>query len=221
MLGRHAFALGLIWDHLLDTAGSYPWMETLRGQAAEATARAEEARRRKAERDAEQGGCSAVGRVRGLFSQARSLARIDRPLLDRIDALPPPASVRQPAGRPAARCGWPGWNGSAGSPTRSPPPRPTAHCPDPFTEQNGAAAFNRLLSDPEVPHTTITLHLAARTSGTRHVTEVLQQAAAFPALIALANDDPLVAAIDAVYNAAIAHGDDRDRFLTEAHTALP
>ncbi|OKI65550.1 hypothetical protein [Micromonospora sp. CB01531] len=68
-------------------------------------------------------------------------------------------------------------------------------------------------------HTTITLHLAARTSGTCRVTEVLQQAVALPALIALANDDPLVAAIDAVYNAAIAHGDDRDRFLTDAHTA--
>ncbi|MFJ8578392.1 hypothetical protein [Micromonospora sp. NPDC093277] len=72
-----------------------------------------------------------------------------------------------------------------------------------------------------MPHTTITLHLAARMSGTRHVTDVRQQAAAFPALIALANDDSLVAAIDAAYNAAIAHGDDRDRFLTEAHTALP
>ena len=92
--------------------------------------------------------------------------------------------------------------------------------PRPFTEQSGTAAFNRLLSDPEVPHTTITLRLAPKTFGTRRVTEVLQQAAAFPALIALANDDPLAAAIDAVYNAAIAHGDDRDHFLTDAHTAL-
>lgn len=96
VLGRHAFALGLIWDHLLDTAGSYPWMETLRGQAAEATARAEEARLLKAERDAEQwGGAPPSDRVRGLSSQARSLARIDRPLLDRIDALP--AARRPPA----------------------------------------------------------------------------------------------------------------------------
>jgi hypothetical protein len=49
---------------------------------------------------------------------------------------------------------------------------------------------------------------------------MLQQAAALPALTAMANDDPLVAAIDAVYNAAIAHGDDRNRFLADAHTAL-
>jgi hypothetical protein len=52
------------------------------------------------------------------------------------------------------------------------------------------------------------------------VRDKLQQAAAFPALITLANDDPLVAAIDAVYSAAVAHGDDRDRFLVEAHIAL-
>lgn len=45
-------------------------------------------------------------------------------------------------------------------------------------------------------------------------------AAAFPALLALANDDPLAAAIDAVYNAAIAHGDETDSFLTDAHLAL-
>jgi hypothetical protein len=44
VLGRHAFALGLIWDQLLDT-GSCPWMETLREQAAEATALAERSRR--------------------------------------------------------------------------------------------------------------------------------------------------------------------------------
>ncbi|MEU9509744.1 hypothetical protein AB0D32_26075 [Micromonospora sp. NPDC048170] len=53
VLGRHAVALGLIWDHLLDTARSYPWMETLRGQAAEATALAEKTRRGQAEGDAE------------------------------------------------------------------------------------------------------------------------------------------------------------------------
>ncbi|MEU8367886.1 hypothetical protein [Micromonospora tulbaghiae] len=28
VLGRHAFALGVIWDHLLDSPGSYPWAET-------------------------------------------------------------------------------------------------------------------------------------------------------------------------------------------------
>ncbi|MFG3704726.1 hypothetical protein ACGF7U_08340 [Micromonospora sp. NPDC047670] len=221
VLGRHAFALGLIWDHLLDTAGSYPWMETLRVQAAEATALVEKTRRLKAEREAEQwGGSPPSDRVRVLVSQARSLARIDRLLLDRIDALP--AARQREVARWAARramrvaglerIGWIADALAAADADRS--------LPRPFTEQGGTAAFNRLLSDPEVPRTTITLHLAVRASGTRHVTDALQQAAAFPALIALANEDPLVAAIDAIYNAAIAHGDDRDRFLTDAHTAL-
>ncbi|MEU1689012.1 hypothetical protein [Micromonospora sp. NPDC005707] len=221
VLGRHAFALGLLWEHLLDTVGSYPWIETLRGQAAEATARAEDARRRKAARDAEQwGGAPPSDRVRGLVSQARSLARIDRPLLDRIDALP--ATRQREAARWAARRAMRvagleriEWVADALAAAEADRPLPPL-----FTERSGGAAFNRLLSDPETPHTTITLHLPARASGTRRVTDALQQAAAFPALIALANDDPLVAAIDAVYNAAIAHGDDRDRFLTEAHTVV-
>jgi hypothetical protein len=71
-----------------------------------------------------------------------------------------------------------------------------------------------------VPHTTVPLHLDLGTFGTHDVTEIRQQAAAFPALTALANDDPLAAAIDAVYNAAIVHADDRDRFLTDVHAAL-
>lgn len=221
MLGRHAFALGLIWDHLLDTAGSHPWMETLRGQAAEATALAEKARRLRAERDADRwGGAPPSDRVRGLLGQARSLARIDRPLLDRIDALPA-ARQREAACWAARRAmrvagleriGWIA-DALAAAEANRPLPRP-------FTEQSGIPAFDRLLSDPEVPHTIITLCLASKALGTRHVTGVLQQAAAFPALIALANDDPLAAAIDAVYNAAIAHGDDRDRFLTDPYTAL-
>ncbi|GAA1393195.1 hypothetical protein ACFQZ4_37355 [Catellatospora coxensis] len=41
VLGRHAFALGVLWDHLLDTAGRYPWMDTLREQAAQAHALAD------------------------------------------------------------------------------------------------------------------------------------------------------------------------------------
>ncbi|GAB2948595.1 hypothetical protein GCM10027280_41540 [Micromonospora polyrhachis] len=221
MLGRHAFALGLIWDHLLDTAGSYPWLETLRKQAAEATALAEKSRRLRAERDAERwGGTPPSDRVRGLLSQAQSLARIDRPLLDRIDALP---AVRQRkaacwAARRAMRVAGLeqiGWIAGALAAAEANRPLPRS-----FTEQSGSAAFHRLLSDPEVPHTTVPLRLGPRAFGPRGVTEMLQQAVAFPALIALAHDSPLVAAIDAVYNAAIAHGDDRDRFLVDAHTAL-
>ncbi|MBQ1075177.1 hypothetical protein KBX06_18690 [Micromonospora sp. C31] len=220
VLGRHAFALGLIWDHLLDTARSYPWMETLRGQAAEATTLAEKARRRQAERDAEQwGGAPPSDRVRAL-SQARSLAGIDRPLLDRIDALP--AARQREAACWAARHAMRvagleqiGWIVDALAAAEADRPLPRA-----FTEHGGAAAFNRLLSDPEVPHATVPFRPDPRHAAPAAPSEIPQQVAAFPALIALANDVPLVAAIDAVYHAAIAHGDDRDRFLSDLHVTL-
>ncbi|MEV4830899.1 hypothetical protein AB0K25_21575 [Micromonospora sp. NPDC049257] len=92
--------------------------------------------------------------------------------------------------------------------------------PRALTEQSAAAAYRRLMSDPEVPHTTISLSPDPVFSAFG-VTEVLRQAVAFPALVALANHDPLAATIDIVRDAAIAHGDDRDSFLTEAHAALP
>ncbi|SCG76040.1 hypothetical protein [Micromonospora coxensis] len=219
--GRHAVALGLIWDHLLDGAGSYPWLETLRGQAAEATAQAEKTRRLKAAHDAERwGGPPPPERLRRLPSQAQSLARMDRPLLDRIDALP--VARRREAACWAARRAMRvagleqiGWIADALAAAEAARPLPRS-----FTEQGGAAAFRRLLADPEVPHSTVTLRREPTRLGAPHVTEMLQQAAAFPALLALANDDPLVAAIDAVHHAALAHGDDRDRFLADAHTAL-
>ncbi|MFY1661224.1 hypothetical protein [Micromonospora sp. WMMD1274] len=220
--GRHAAALGLIWDHLLDGTGTYPWVETLRARAAEATARTEELRRFRAEQEAERwGGPPPSRRVRELRGQAQPLARLDRRLLDRIDALPPERQrqVACWAARRAMRVAGLeqlGWIADALAAAEDGRPLPPA-----FTEQRGAAAYRRLLSDPEVPRTTIPLRPSPTAFGSQAVTEMLQQAAAFPALTALANVDPLAAAIDAVYDAAFAHGDDRDRFLTEAHAALP
>jgi hypothetical protein len=221
VLGRHAAALGLIWDHLLDDAEARPWMEKLRAQAAEATALADKVGRVRAVRDAERwGGPPPSDRVRGLLSQAQSLARIDRPLLDRIVALPA-ARQREAACWAADRAMCVagleqiGWIADALSTVKSGRPLPPA-----FIERNGTAAFNRLLSDPDVPHTIVPLRGDPNALSSHGVTEMLQQAAVFPALIALANDDPLASAIDAVYNAAIAHGDDRDLFLAEAHITL-
>ncbi|MCI4066832.1 hypothetical protein MRQ36_31435 [Micromonospora sp. R77] len=221
VLGRHAFALGVLWDQLLDAPGSYPWLETVRRQAAEATALAEQVRRRQAEHEAEQwGGAPPSDRVRGLLGQARSLARTDRPLLDRIEALP---AARQRgtacwAARRAMRVagleriGW-----IADALTDAEAGRPLSPS---FTEQGGTAAYQRLRSDPEVPHTTVPLRRDRPASGASTVTRIHQQSAALPALLALADDDPLAAAIDAVYHAAIAYGDDRDSFLTDARAAL-
>ncbi|WP_431924818.1 hypothetical protein [Micromonospora wenchangensis] len=218
--GRHAVALGVIWDHLLDGTGTLPWVAPLREQAAEATGRAEKFRRLRAEQEAERwGGPPPSDRVRRMFGHAQSLARLDRRLLDRIDVLPADRQreVACWAARRAMRVAGLeqlGWVADALAAAETGRPLPRA-----FTEQHGAAAWRRLMSDPEVPHTTIPL-TPNPAYGAHSVTEMLQQAVAFPALIALVNHDPLAAAIDAVHDAAIAHGDDLDRFLTEAHAAL-
>ncbi|WP_155370989.1 hypothetical protein [Catellatospora vulcania] len=219
--GRQALAVGLLWDHLLDTPGWYPWMDTLRQQAADARALAEQTRRRQAERDAKRwGGAPPSDRVRALVSQAQSLARIDRSLLDRIEAAP---ATRQRetacwAARHALRVAGLeriGWIAEALADAEAARPLPGY-----FTEQYGAGAFERLMSDPEVSHTTVPLRHEPGVFRTGHADEMSRPAAAFPALTALANSDPLVAAIDAVYHAAIAHGDDLDRFLADAHVTL-
>lgn len=219
--GRQAFALGLVWDHLLDGTEPHPWTDTLREQAAQAHALVEKTRRRQAERDtARWGGAPPSDRVRALLGQAQSLARIDRPLLDRIEALPAQRQRETAcwAARRAMRVAGLeqiGWIAEALAAADAARPLPGS-----FTEQHGAAAFRRLLSDPEVPRTTVLLRRDPAVFRTGAGTEIVQQAAAFPALMALANDDPLAAAIDAVYNAVIAHGDDQDRFLADAHLAV-
>jgi hypothetical protein len=92
--------------------------------------------------------------------------------------------------------------------------------PGSLTDRGGAAAFDRLRSDAGVPRTTVAFRPDPRSIGTNGVVEVCQQSAALPALLALAEADPLVAAIDAVHHAVIAHGDDRDRLLDEAHAVV-
>ncbi|BCJ61966.1 hypothetical protein Jiend_53880 [Micromonospora endophytica] len=221
VLGRHAVTLGLIWDHLLDAAGSYPWREALRKQAAEATAQAEKIRRFQAEQEAEQwGGRPPSDRLRGLPGQARFLARVDRRLLDRIEALP---AARQRevacwAARRAMRVAGLeqiGWIAEALAAAEADRPLPRS-----FTEQGGAAAYHRLRSDPEVPRTTAPMYTEPGAAGAGDRSQMLLQAFAFPALVALVNDDPLVAAIDAVSEAAVAHGDGRGQFLVDVHALL-
>ena len=217
VLGRHAAALGLIWDHLLDHPGSYPWVPELAAQAAAAGAQAERTRRLRAEQEATQwGGSVPSERVRALSGQARSLARMDRPLIDRIDALPADRQreVACWAARQAMRVAGLeriGWIAAALADAEAGRPLPRS-----CTEQHGAEAFNRLLSDPGVPATTVPLRHRPDSFGAPRVSEIMQAAAAFPALLALGNHDPLAAAFDALYNAAIAHGDDQDRFLVDA-----
>ncbi|MEO3750102.1 hypothetical protein [Streptomyces sp. B6B3] len=73
--------------------------------------------------------------------------------------------------------------------------------------------WDRLFSDPRVPETVITMF-----DGTPNAS---QQAMAFPALTEAAHPDPLQAALDALYAAAIAHGTGWREFLAEVRGAFP
>ncbi len=73
--------------------------------------------------------------------------------------------------------------------------------------------WDLLFSDPQVPDTFVTLP-----DGTPNAS---QQAMALPALTGAAHADPLRAALDALYAAAIAHGTGWRDLLTEVRTAFP
>ncbi|WP_331769120.1 hypothetical protein OG948_35480 (plasmid) [Embleya sp. NBC_00888] len=77
-----------------------------------------------------------------------------------------------------------------------------------------APALRRLLEDPNVPRTTITLP-----EGTTH--NALQQAFALPALLGAAEPDSLQVALDALDAAAVTHGTDHRAFLDEVRDTWP
>lgn len=83
--------------------------------------------------------------------------------------------------------------------------------PPPFDDIR--SGFERLFADPQVPQTTIDIPLIA-------VTNASQQAFAFPALFHTLDDDPLTAAIEAVYTAGLAAGHSYRAFFDEADTRL-
>ncbi|WP_331769547.1 hypothetical protein OG948_37985 (plasmid) [Embleya sp. NBC_00888] len=84
--------------------------------------------------------------------------------------------------------------------------------PAPFDDSG--ELWRRLLEDPNVPRTTITLP-----NGTTH--NALQQAFALPALLGAAEPDSLQAALDALCAAAYAHGTDHRAFLDEVRDTWP
>jgi hypothetical protein len=195
VIGRHAIMLGLVWDHLFEKdPDSLPaWEPVLRERAAAKLRSEEESRRRRAEQEAKSwGGTPPTDRLRPLiFGHARVLSRLDRPLLDRLAAMP---EARQReiavwAARRAMRvaglehCDW---VAAALATVEAGGPLP--------------AGLASRTNDPTLPRSVITFP-----DGPANFS---QQSAAFPALLALALDDPLEAAIEAVYTAATAHGQD-------------
>ncbi|ADJ44580.1 hypothetical protein AMES_2757 [Amycolatopsis mediterranei S699] len=83
--------------------------------------------------------------------------------------------------------------------------------PPPFDDWT--TAWDRLLADPDVPHTLV------RTPDGRH-DNALQQAMAFPAIFAAVREDELEALGQALSAAGHTYGDDRPRFLAEVRAAL-
>jgi hypothetical protein len=83
--------------------------------------------------------------------------------------------------------------------------------PPPFDDWT--AAWDRLLSDPDVPHTLV------RTPDGRH-DNALQQAMAFPAIFAAAKPDPAEALSEALSAALVTHGGDSAALFASARAAL-
>ncbi|GAA1033584.1 hypothetical protein GCM10009557_35750 [Virgisporangium ochraceum] len=201
VIGRHAVMLGLVWDYLLETDPADPpaWEPALRAAATEQAERRERLRLDALEEARSWGGTPPTGRMRSLSHRARALAARDRPLLDRLAAMAADDQVRIAvwAARAAMRVsGLDRLDWIAGALEEVDAGR---GLPSAFTELGGLAAVRRLLEDPAAPRTPVTLP-----DGSSN----LQAVAALPALIALAHDDPLGAAVDAVHAAANTVGED-------------
>jgi hypothetical protein len=217
---QDAVLLGLIWDYLLDRApavasgGSgppHPWAPMFDDLATWAAAKAAAARRSRAEFEARRwGGTPPSERLRALPANGIGLCRLDRGLLDALaDATP---DVQRAVARWGARqaCTVAGlavidWIAAALAALdrgeRLPPPFDDDHRP-----------WERLWADERVPATTVTTP-----DGTPNCS---QQAIALPAVRAAAHDDPLAGAVDTVYFAALAYGDNHRDLLVAARATL-
>ncbi|WP_406634984.1 hypothetical protein [Amycolatopsis sp. WGS_07] len=160
------------------------------------------------------GGSLPSERLRQLRGNVMSVARLDRSLVDAIERTNP-ASQRQIARWTArrafaeARLTEVEWIAPAlAAMDRGAP------LPPPF-DGDRRAAWDRLFADEQVPHT-----LATSPDGQHD--NCLQQAMAFPAVFSAREPDPLAAAFDALWDAAVTFGYGRHGVLfTEVRQAFP
>lgn len=210
---RQHSAIAAYWHGFARELPPPPTPEEL-AEAWEARQRAEEEARAKArheqllrEWDGELPG-EEILRLRGTL---RQLAKQDRALIGAVVAAPPEnqrALARWVARRAFERAGLDSVGWIADGLRALEEDRPL---PPPFDDWQ--AAWDRLLSDPAVPHTLV------RTPDGRH-DNALQQAMAFPAIFAAAKADPAEALGQALSAAAVTFGDDRAAFFAEARTEL-
>ncbi|AUH41732.1 hypothetical protein [Streptomyces sp. CMB-StM0423] len=187
------------------------------GELAEAARREREAKEREAAEARERaerlrwGGRIPSERVLAAGGNVMMLVRLDRDLIDEVDAAGPRAQrdlARWAARRALAAAGLDrvGWV-AAGLEGLD---RGEA-LPAPFDDMS--RAFDRLLADPAVPQT-----LVDSTDG--RYDNVLQQAMALPALFGAAEPDPLRAALDALSHAAATWGSAYPSLFAEARARL-
>jgi hypothetical protein len=223
VFAHHAIPLGLIWEHLLTRvaatlqdpaagADAHPWEDLLDRLAQRARQQRVEERRRRDDREKQAfGGRPPTRRLRDLRAATRPIAQLDRNLLDALaDATP---------GRQREVAVWTARRACAVTQLVDVPWIAAALQALDRGEallalfHDHQQAWDRLLTDPDVPHTLVTSPSGAPNA--------LQQAMAFPALLALANTDPLAAAVDALYAATIAYGPDRPHLFEQARQAFP
>ena len=227
VLAGHAVPLGLVWEHLLaraaaslrhpgsisgSDADAWPWQGLLVRFAEQDRRQRAEARQREKDRERQDfGGRPLTPRLRNLRASVQPVANLDRDLLDALaDASPDrQRDVAVWTARRActvARLVEVAWIADALRALDRGDPLPAAF-------HDVQQVWDRLLTDPDVPHTLVT-------SPSGHP-NALQQAMAFPALLAMANPDPLAAAVDALHAAAIAYGPDWPQMLQQARRDFP
>lgn len=215
-----AVQLGLLWEELLERAasaadGRLAWVAPLDAAARQAREAAEALRLRTEERlRAEWGGRVPSERLQRLPANIYGLRQLDPGLPFALEALGDDrqlAVARWAARRAleAARLDTVAWIADLlTAAERGEPPA-----------VNLDAAFERMFADPSVPQTLVNLPGGPPNA--------LQQAIVLPALFAARGTDgtgganPLAAAVNCVYAAAIGHGDGYREFLATLRDAFP
>lgn len=205
-----AIQLGLLWDHLLDcVAGgdwsAQPWDAAL-AQFAASVADQGTSTRTSIDRALAHrwGGGPPTERLSRVPANVIALSQLDRPLLDALAEAPPDAQravARWAARQACAVAGLlaAGWIAAALDGLDHGAPLPADF---------GTTMWPRMWGDARVVRTTIALP-----DGTPNAS---QQAIALPAVPAAAHEDPLAAAVDTVYFAALAHGPRSRELLASA-----